>query len=400
MSPPHAPSLRLLSLNVNGLQGKPKRAALFATLQSGPWHVIALQETHHADQAEAAQWCREGAGPTAPWDGPSFWANGTSASRGVALLFKADSPLSAVTSTLSDPSGRFVAAKGDLYGREMIFAAVYAPAESRDRQSFFLDELLPALPGPPLALGGDWNCIAGDQDCLGGRPGSRQKGFAGGLLPLQQGLGLVDAYRHLHPTGQDVTHIATSGQSSARIDRWLVSDSLLPEVSKASVITDPKPSDHFGVVLSITPASAPPRGPGVWSMPTFIVSNPSFVTLMTASLHTFLQQHPIQPELSHGSRWELLKALIKDVAQSFCFAFHAQRNGQLRALQFQAETAKRQYLADHSNPHALELFGAQSEVRCLQLQLQSFFYLFFCLEGRIHYASATINNLKSTWSPL
>ncbi len=51
--------------------------------------VIALQETHHATQAEAAQWCREGAGPTAPWDGPSFWAAGTSASRGVALLFKA-----------------------------------------------------------------------------------------------------------------------------------------------------------------------------------------------------------------------------------------------------------------------------------------------------------------------
>ncbi len=93
----------------------------------------------------------------------------------MALLFKADSPLSAVTSALSDPSGRFVAAKGDLYSRKMIFAAVYAPAESRDRQSFFLDELLPALPaGPPLALGGDWNCIAGDQDCLGGRPGSRQ----------------------------------------------------------------------------------------------------------------------------------------------------------------------------------------------------------------------------------
>ena len=72
MSPPKTPSLQLLSLNVNGLKGKQKRAALFATLQSGPWHVIALQETHHASQAEAAQWCMEGAGPTAPWHGPAF----------------------------------------------------------------------------------------------------------------------------------------------------------------------------------------------------------------------------------------------------------------------------------------------------------------------------------------
>jgi len=67
-----SPSLQLLSLNVNGLQERQKRAALFAVLQAGPWHVIALQETHHATQAEAAQWLREGASPTAPWDGPSF----------------------------------------------------------------------------------------------------------------------------------------------------------------------------------------------------------------------------------------------------------------------------------------------------------------------------------------
>ncbi len=110
MSPPRAPSLQLLSLNVNGLRERQKRAALFAVLQAGPWHVIALQETHHATQAEAAQWCREGAGPTAPWDGPSFWAAGTSASRGVALLFKAGPLLSEVSAYATDPCGRFIAA--------------------------------------------------------------------------------------------------------------------------------------------------------------------------------------------------------------------------------------------------------------------------------------------------
>ena len=63
MSHPRPPSLQLLSLNVNGLRERQKRAALFAVLQAGPWHVIALQETHHATQAEAAQWCREGVLP-------------------------------------------------------------------------------------------------------------------------------------------------------------------------------------------------------------------------------------------------------------------------------------------------------------------------------------------------
>ena len=119
MSPPNTPSLQLLSLNVNGLRGKQKRAALFATLQSGPWQVVALQETHHANKTEAAQWCREGAGPTAPWDGPSFWAAGTSASRGVALLFKPNPLLSGPILAAIDPNGRFVAIKCDLSGSQI-----------------------------------------------------------------------------------------------------------------------------------------------------------------------------------------------------------------------------------------------------------------------------------------
>ncbi len=68
MSYPRASSLQLLSHNVNGPRQRQKRAALFAVLQAGPWYVIALQETHHATQAEAAQYCREGAGR----DGGSF----------------------------------------------------------------------------------------------------------------------------------------------------------------------------------------------------------------------------------------------------------------------------------------------------------------------------------------
>ncbi len=103
MSHPRPLSLQLLSVNVNGLRERQKRAALFAVLQAEPWHVIALQETHHATQARAAQWCREGVGLTAPWNSPSFWAAGTSASRGVALLFKACPLLSEVSAYAADP---------------------------------------------------------------------------------------------------------------------------------------------------------------------------------------------------------------------------------------------------------------------------------------------------------
>ena len=41
-----------------------------------------------------------------------------------------------------------------------------------------------------LVRGGDWNYVAGDQDLVGGQPGTRQHGFHNGLRPLQQAMGL------------------------------------------------------------------------------------------------------------------------------------------------------------------------------------------------------------------
>ena len=354
MSPPRPPSLQLLSLNVNGLRERQKRAALFAVLQAGPWHVIALQETHHATQAEAAQWCREGSSPTAPWDGPSFWAAGTSASRGVALLFKACPLLSGVSAYSADPCGRFVAAQGNLSGNSVTMASVYAPVERQERAPFFQQRLLPAMSsGTPLLLGGDWNCVAEDLDLIGGQPGTRQHGFHSGLLPLQQALGLQDAFRRLHPQAREFSHTATSGASSARIDRWLVSDSLLSDVSAASV-TDLILSDHYGVAVSVSPANAPPRGPGLWSMPPAIISHPTFKALMTAQIQAFLQGHPLSATLSRAARWDQLKVHIQDVARGYCFTFHAQRTGQLRLLRVRASQARAVYVAAPDSLHALD----------------------------------------------
>ena len=42
------PSLRLLSLNVNGLRDKDKRRRLFYLLHRDRWDVILLQKSHHS----------------------------------------------------------------------------------------------------------------------------------------------------------------------------------------------------------------------------------------------------------------------------------------------------------------------------------------------------------------
>ena len=272
----------------------------------------------------------------------------------MALLFKPSPLVTGATSTAVDPNGRFVAVRCDLSGSQITIASVYAPVERQERTPFFHSSLLPALPaGTPLALGGDWNCVASDQDLIGGQPGTRQAGFQHGLLPLQQALGLQDAFRQLHPQAREVTHTATSGSSSASIDRWLVTDSLLPDISAATV-SDLRPSDHYGVSLSISPAAAPPRGPGVWAMPPSVVTHPAFKTLMTAQIQAFMLACPLSAAVSRAVRWDQLKAYIQDVARNYCSTFHAGRTRQLRALKVQANLARAAYLADPTSLPALD----------------------------------------------
>jgi exonuclease III len=87
-------SLCLLSINVNGLFGKDKRRSLFNLLRRDQWDVI-LQETHHSSKAEGKEWAQEcpyGLRPN--WAGARFLSHGTTASCGVAILFR---PQAAVT---------------------------------------------------------------------------------------------------------------------------------------------------------------------------------------------------------------------------------------------------------------------------------------------------------------
>ena len=39
-------------------------------MQAGPWGIVALQETHHAGQAEGTTWCSDGTGPNRPLGRP------------------------------------------------------------------------------------------------------------------------------------------------------------------------------------------------------------------------------------------------------------------------------------------------------------------------------------------
>ena len=132
------PSLRLLSLNVNGLRSASKRRSLFTLLRRDRWDVVLLQETHHTNEAEGQAWAEEGPhGLTANWSGPSFWSHGSAASRGVAVLFRAAAHTADISIRHQSADGRILSVDFSFAHGEFTIASIYAPCTAADRAAFF-----------------------------------------------------------------------------------------------------------------------------------------------------------------------------------------------------------------------------------------------------------------------
>ena len=333
MSSATQPSLALLSINVNGLGQKAKRLTLFSSLIDGPWDIIVLQETHHTDEEQGIRWTREGAGHGRPWPGTCYWAAGTSASRGVAILFRdrvslEDTAQHSLTAT--QHQGRILRVDFSWQQQPLTIVAVYAPSTATDRQGFFRDLLLPVIPHHGhVLMGGDLNCVGTDLDVTPNAAGRRRTGYVQGLQLVEDTFGLTDAWREQHPGVRQITHTCAADSSGARLDRWLVSTDILHHVRHTDIIMG-LPGDHLGVVITIHSPTGQSRGPAPWSFPMQLLDDPAYVAELTDLVQQTLQQHPVCQTYSHGQRWDALKRDIRD---------HCTEYSRLDRLRQTAETA-------------------------------------------------------------
>ena len=344
-----APPLRMLSVNINGMHDSRKRRAFFQQLAQGRWDVVLLQETHHGSHHPAA-WTKEGWGPGHPWLGQGFWAQGTTASCGVAILLSDTAPLTNISQApVPAAGGRILRVDATYAGSPIALVSVYAPSEAADRPSFFSHDLPLALPPSSIHtfVAGDFNCILDPIDQQGG---STTRRFIGSneLANVMVSAGLEDSWRALHPTLHSFTHVATNtnglGQrTSSRLDRWLSPATLHPWLQEAT-ISDYVPSDHCAISLVLSPPTDVLRGPGAWHFPLHLLANETFTTKFTAYLTTFLSDHPITPSTTHRSRWELLKHSIRCFTTNFAQETSKRTNSERRALEGAAAQARAQLL--------------------------------------------------------
>jgi exonuclease III len=262
--------LNICSVNVNGLRNANKRISIFNWLVEKKFDIILLQETHCRDENESRQWGFQ-------WKGKSFWCNGSSSSKGVAVLFKQNFSY-LPTDIYKDNEGRIMSFQINLDNKEYRISNIYAPNNANERRVFIqkLQTLLSTL-NTAQVIAGDFNCVFNNQMDRKSRNGlSRPDETLRELNNLNFILSTEDIWRRRFPNKKEYTF--TRNDAKSRIDFFLTSKQMDPEIHKAKIINFVF-SDHNAISLSIR-LSEITRGQGLWKLNTSILSKSDYIDLI------------------------------------------------------------------------------------------------------------------------
>ncbi|PIK38280.1 hypothetical protein BSL78_24883 [Apostichopus japonicus] len=331
-------TLSLVTLNVNGMRGTPKRRRILQFCKLLQVDVVLLQETHISCESDVHLWSLE-------WGGGLYASFGSGASCGTVILV---SPklCHCVGKVEKDHEGRVVCIHLRLTRGELVVCNVYAPNRPACRKNFFT--VLPSfVPGKAnCILGGDFNCVP--HSALDRRSRKESPNCTTGMIEL--GLfvkhrDLVDVWRSQNPQVVTCTWHKPDGTVSSRLDRFYAPRKF-PR-SRCSIISCPL-SDHDAVVLRLQLPESFHVEKGLWRLNTEIVKEQNFKEQFVEKYRGWQSLKPAFPNALVW--WDEVKSLIKQFAIRYCVERAHQRRFKFHSLCNRARDGS------SSDLHALGVF--------------------------------------------
>lgn len=210
-----------------------------------------------------------------------------------------------VNNTIPDAAGRYLVVQGTLLQENINLISIYGPND--DNPSFFenLFLLIASLPGTAL-IAEDFNCTL---DPKLDRSSGVDTSHAHSRKKIQRfitELNLCDPWRVQNPAKKEFSCFSSSFKTHSRIDYFLVSRSLLPNISgchyDSMVLSDHSPTSLF--------YSAPQlhRRTNRWQLHPRWLQNSEFIKFVGEHIDLYFTTNTDQT--SATIRWEAFKAYI------------------------------------------------------------------------------------------
>ena len=285
---------------------------MFQWLKDSHSGIVFLQETHFCKKDEKLL--------EKEWGGQSFVSNGTSQSRGVAIMIPKNFRYTfKLVSEKYSHDGRWLILTCEIEGIVFTFVNVYAP--TRDHlalQLQFIKELkceLEEFSGTNLLLGGDFNTYLNPMlDKKGGDKTPRSE-YTKLIESLMIEYNLIDIWRSRYPTDLKYTRTEKSrtGLIQSRLDYWLVSEGLSFLIT-SSTIKPGKRSDHSLIKIEVELTGTQVRGPRYWKFNNNLLRDNTYIKIIKEELQSIKNNCTLH---NKNTLWDYTKCQMRTVTISY-----------------------------------------------------------------------------------
>lgn len=288
--------VRFCTYNARGLGDYQKRKKIFLLLKEKKLDIALIQESHGVDESMKL-WRTQ-------WGGELIYANATSNSKGILILFRRNLSYS-IAHSICDPQGRYVITEIDFGEMSIVLCSLYAP--NIDTPSFFvhLSQEIENLQNKQVIIGGDFNfAIDPTLDRKFSQHNNDKARDA--FMAYADYAELSDVWRVFN---RDVKQFSCCRPDSAsgignkfsRLDMFFVSDALINRVVSCQMVPG-FCSDHSFVIMEMDLASST-KGPGYWKFNASFLYDKKFLEAANA----ILDEAILKPNYSPENRWDMVK---------------------------------------------------------------------------------------------
>lgn len=235
-------AIKILSANCQGLGSMEKRLDVLNYLSEKKCDIYCLQDTHTTKGSE--RFFRS------QWNNDCLFSSGTSNSRGVAILFSKHTDYK-IHNYTSDPQGNYIVSDITVDDNRFTLINLYGP--NKDTPVFFenIMNIAETFDNANLIICGDFNTVQdGKLDYYNYKSINNKKTHEK-ILDIKEAYNLCDPFREAHPSLRRYTWRRKSPLKQARLDYFLVAETLLPSINKCSIESSYR-SDHSMITLDIS----------------------------------------------------------------------------------------------------------------------------------------------------
>ena len=277
-----ASKLKIISFNANSIGKHPKRRQVLCFLEKKNPDLFIVVDTRFSKEVENSV--------KSEWSGQVLFSSFTSQSRGVAIFIKKNLPVK-VLDKFNDQEGNILGVLIEYENKRILLEGLYGP--NSDCPAFYENEVFNKIdvwnPHHSIFVG-DWNVAMNQNEDTCNYQSVNNPLARLEIIRKMNEHNLIDVFRELHPTAKTYSWKQWGSKKFARLDYFLISDSLLPFVENAAILQACF-SDHSPILLEID-FSRFTRGRGFWKFNNSLLQDSKYIELVKHLIKRFVPGVP------------------------------------------------------------------------------------------------------------